>query len=236
MTRPGAKPEERGRSLAQRALFELCRYATALLMAVVYRLRIYHAHRVPREGACLLASNHVSHLDPPAIGQCVLHRQMRFVARSTLFGNRVFGWLITALGSIPVRQDGGGDLAAIRAVLGELDRGAVVLMFPEGSRSVDGTLQPFKRGAALLVSRSRCPVVPVAIEGTFEAWPRSKRFPRLLGSRIGICFGEPIPHNELLAGGADAALDRLASEIGALQIELRERMAKQRIVKWSRDP
>ncbi len=99
-----------------------------------------------------------------------------------------------------------------------------MILFPEGSRSPTGLQQPFKRGVALLLKRARCPVVPVAVEGCREALPRGAVVPRFWRARIAAMVGHPIPPDELLKNGPDAALRRLASEIESLRLELRSRL------------
>lgn len=178
---------------------------------------------MPRDGACLLVSNHQSHLDPPLVAMASPRRHVHFVARVGLFKNSLFAKLIRSLNAIAIRQDA-GDLAAIRQVLSRLELGAPVLMFPEGSRTPDGSLQEFKRGIGLLVKRAKCPVVPVAVEGCFDAWPRSQGLPTLFGKRVAVMIGTPIPHAELLRDGPDEALRKLAREIESLRLQLRAKM------------
>lgn len=212
-----------GQSLSSVVFFRFCHDATRLLLTLVFRLRSFHARRVPADGGVLLVANHQSHLDPPAIGCVLPHRHIVPIARIGLFKNRLLGWLITRLNSIAINEKE-GDAVAIRRAVREIHAGRCILIFPEGSRSHDGEMQELKRGTWVMVSRAKCPVVPVAIEGAFDAWPRSRRFPRLWGRRIAVAFGEPIPFDELAAGGADAGMKRLANEIRSLQIELRERL------------
>ena len=109
-------------------------------------------------------------------------------------------------------------------MLARLALGHPVVLFPEGSRSPDGAPLPFKRGVALLLKRSRCPVVPVAVEGCAEAFPKGARFPRLWGKRIAVMVGHPISHDELLKDGPDAALARLTGEIESMRLELRSKL------------
>lgn len=202
-----------------RLLYAVGRVVVAIVFGVVYRARGYGAHRVPRRGPVLLVANHQSHLDPPLIG-LMCPRPLWYVARIGLFKSRPFAWLIRALNAIPIRQ-GESDAAAIRSIISRLEAGGAVLIFPEGSRTPDGALQPLARGAAVLIRRTRCPVVPVAVEGCFDAWPRSRTLPRLTGQRLAVAFGEPIGHDELMANGPEAALERLAREIEALRQRLR---------------
>lgn len=210
-------------TLARSAVYWFCWSLTLCILTILFRLRRFHTERVPRSGACILAGNHLSHLDPPLLSLCVTTRQTHFVARLGLFKFKPFGWLISALNSIPIREEE-GDIAAIKATLARLDDGHPVILFPEGSRSFDGLQQPFKRGVALLLKRARCPVVPVAVEGCYETFPRTRRLPRFWGTRIAVLVGHPIPHEELLKDGPDAALRRLATEIETLRLELRSRM------------
>ncbi len=203
--------------------YDLCRTLIVLIGVTLFRFRAYHAERVPPRGPLLLIANHQSYLDPPLLGVCVPHRHTDFLARFGLFTSRALGWLIRTLHAMPIRQDQ-PDTVAMKEALRRLELGAAVLVFPEGSRSLTGNLQKFKRGVALLVKRSSCPVLPCAIDGAHEAWPRGGR-PRLLGTRIAVLYGKPIPHDELMAHGADAAVARLEREVASLLAELRERQA-----------
>lgn len=198
-----------------------CQQACALFFTLFYRLRASGTRRIPAEGPVLIAANHESFLDPPAIGCRVAHRQIDFVARSGLFANRHFGGLIAFLHSIPVAEEG-PDAPAIREIVRRLRMGRCVLIFPEGSRTPDGSMQPFKRGVALLVKRASCPVVPAAIDGAYEAWPRTRKRPKLFGGPpLRVRFGDPIPYAELMADGPDAALARIEREVAALRASLR---------------
>lgn len=194
-----------------------------MVLTLFYRLRRYHTHRMPRTGPVLIAANHQSHLDPPAIGMCNTTRPTHFLARAGLFKNPAFAWLISAVNSVPIKEES-GDLGAIREILARLETGVPVLVFPEGSRSPDGEVHEFKRGIALLLKRARCPVVPVAIEGAYDAFPRHRMFPRLFGCRIAVMVGHPIPHDELLKDGAEAGLERLKNEIEMMRCELRAKL------------
>ncbi|TVQ62594.1 MAG: 1-acyl-sn-glycerol-3-phosphate acyltransferase [Phycisphaerales bacterium] len=207
-------------------LFGLVVYAVAcgmlrVFLKVFYRLRTEGTERVPASGPALIAANHQSFLDPPAIGVDVRHRQLDFVARGGLFRFKPFGWAISQVNSIPLREDA-PDTAAIKEIIRRLEQGSVVMIFPEGSRTEDGAMTSFSRGVAVLVKRAKCPVIPAAIEGAYDVWPRSRKFPKLFGrGRIAVRYGNLIPHDELFADGPDAALRRLEREIDAMRIQLR---------------
>ncbi len=208
-----------GASLARIAFYECVRRGLVLLFRVVYRAEVVGRERVPASGPLLIAANHQSFLDPPAIGCFIASRHLNFVARGGLFRFAPFAWFISLLNALPIREEG-SDAAAIKETLRRLAQGRAILIFPEGSRTPDGKMHEFKRGVALLVKKARCPVVPAAIQGAFEAWPVSRGSPRLLGQRVRVAYGAPIPYDELMKDGADAALARIESEVARLSAGL----------------
>ena len=196
--------------LWQVIFYRSCYWIVMLLTTILYRLRLYGVGNVPRSGCggLLLVANHQSFLDPPLIGIALRRRNMASLARENMFRVPGLRQLLLGLGSIPLRETE-GDAGAIRAAIAELRKGRVMLIFPEGSRSWDGEIKPFKRGAWLLLSRAKADVLPAAVAGAFDAWPRSQKLPSLLGSRVGVAFGRPIPYAELKALGPEAGLARL---------------------------
>jgi 1-acyl-sn-glycerol-3-phosphate acyltransferase len=136
----------------------------------------------------ILASNHLSFLDPPLVGSPVA-RMCRFLARSTLFKNRLFGRYLLSLGVVPVDRDGGGP-AGLKTALRLLEEGQALVLFPEGTRSADGRLQPARPGIGLIAIKSGAPVVPVRVFGTYEAWGRHRRWPRFC--RLALSYGPPL--------------------------------------------
>lgn len=209
--------------LLRRGFYFLCYWPVLLYFTLFYRVRWYGARRVPREGPLLIVSNHQSHYDPPLVGLALRPRQAYYIARSGLFRNRVFAWLIRSLNAIPIRENE-ADTAAIRATVDQLNAGRAVLIFPEGSRTLDGALRPFKRGAWVLLRRARAPVLPVAIEGAFDVWPRRRALPRIARGRIEIAVGEPIDPERLLGMDAEDALEFLAGRVDELRLWLRSRL------------
>jgi len=169
------------------------RYLLRLVAVLGYGLRISGQTRIPRDGAVLIVSNHQSHLDPPLVGICC-RRRLNFMARETLFAFKPFGWLIRSLDAFPIDREGTG-LAGVKETLRRLKRGEMVLVFPEGTRTRDGEIAPFRPGFATLAVRGRAAIQPVAIEGAFDAWPRWNRFPG--PGRIHIHFGCPLKPEEI---------------------------------------
>lgn len=202
----------------QLILYEICRKTCMFILRVFFRLKDQGLEHVPRSGACLVAANHESYLDPPSIGGPI-RRHTAYIARAGLFTWRPFAWLIRSLNSIPIREDQ-GDVAAIKEAIRRLESGQIVLIFPEGSRSPDGSLQEFKRGVSLLLKKAKCPVVPAAIDGAHEAWPR-KGLPRPF-RRVRVRYGAPIPYDELMKDGPDGALQRIRAEIITLRAALEQ--------------
>ncbi len=172
---------------------------------VWFRLRTSGADNVPADGPVILISNHQSHLDPAMIGGFT-RRPLSMMARDSLFTG-LFGALIRSYDAIPVDRDGGG-IAGLREILRRLRDNAAVLVFPEGTRSVDGRIQPLKPGFLALVRRGNAALLPMGIEGANDAMPRGASFPR--PRRIAIVYGEPIAQ-ETLAGMSDDALLELAA-------------------------
>lgn len=205
------------------AFYRLCRKIIAVYVRTCYRVRIRGAKNIPPTGPVLVVSNHQSHLDPPLVGVALGHRNMASIAREGLFKVPVFGLVLRALGAISIRQNE-GDTGAMRAAIGELKKGRLMLIFPEGSRSPDGAVHEFKRGAWLLMTRAGCDILPAAVEGAFDAWPRDRKFPRLLGCRCAVAFGQPISHAQLKDLGADAGLEFLAQRIDQMRLELRHEL------------
>ena len=206
-----------GSPLRKVLFYELSLRTIRLTFKIVFRIKGYDSLNVPASGPVLLASNHESFLDPPTIAVLLYHRHLEFIARASLFKS-LFGRVIKALNAIPLKDDS-GDAGAIKEVLRRLEIGRAVLIFPEGSRTPDGKLQDFKRGVALLVKKAKCPVVPVAIKGAYERWP-IKGKARLTGPPVRVMYGTPIPYDELMKNGADAALDRIRTEVIALRAKL----------------
>jgi 1-acyl-sn-glycerol-3-phosphate acyltransferase len=141
---------------------------------------------LPATGGYIVAANHASHLDPPIVGQ-FLGRQVSFFARKTLWKPGVAAWWLDAVGTIPVDRDGGPSLDAIKRMLQALAENKVVIVFPEGTRSPNGELQPPRPGVGLIACKARVPVVPARLFGSFEAFGKDGRI--RLGSPVCVSYG-----------------------------------------------
>jgi 1-acyl-sn-glycerol-3-phosphate acyltransferase len=157
-------------------------------------------------------------MDPLLVG-VGLDRPIHFMARKSLFThNFLFTRLIRTLNAFPVERDR-GDIGAVREMMRRLEAGAVVLTFPESTRTYTGEIGPFKHGVFLIASRSGVPVVPMAIEGAFEAWPRSNILPR--PGQIVVACGKPLFPADF--GGDDRRMaDACREAVLALRDQARE--------------
>ncbi len=181
-------------SLLSRLWYSLLKNLLHVLAIVVYRVRHTGQKNIPAAGPVLIVSNHQSHLDPILVGTgCP--RQINYVARETLFRFKPFGWLIRSVGAFPIDREGIG-LGGIKESLKRLKHGEMVLIFPEGTRTHDGRIASFRPGFTALAVRSKAAILPVAIEGAFQAWPRTKKYPG--PGRIRVHYGQPIGPEEIV--------------------------------------
>ncbi|WP_227764193.1 lysophospholipid acyltransferase family protein [Zhaonella formicivorans] len=145
--------------------YEFARGLCRIYLKTFRRWQVEGAENLPSKGPVILAANHVSYLDPVALG-CAFDRQVHFLAKEELFRIPLLGWIIDHLGAFPVKR-GAGDRGAIRASLEILHNGGCFGIFPEGGRNkTSQLLLPFKAGAAMLAAKSGAPVLPVALIGT----------------------------------------------------------------------
>ncbi len=195
---------------------------TKLVSRLFFRFRVLHQERLIQEGPVLLAMNHQSYFDPPFAGSAC-NRDIYYLARKSLLKGKFFGWLLPKLNVIPVDQEG-GDRSALKALIRILRSGNCALVFPEGSRTVDGNLQPALPGVGFVIAKTLAPVVPMRIFGAHEALPRGGG--KLHFHPITIVIGEPIRFSEadLQPAGKDLyqrLSDRVMNAIAALQLEPR---------------
>jgi len=170
--------------------YRFCRFLFRVYFRIYHRGRIHNANRLPDQGAFILAGNHVSFLDPPFFGQAC-RREAFYMARDTLFRNPIANWILKSWNCVPISRDR-GDIGAMRTVLRLLGEGKAVLMFPEGTRSLDGELQEARAGIGMIVAKAKVPIVPVRIFGTDRALPKGANFPH--PARVDISFGEPFSY------------------------------------------
>ncbi len=166
---------------------------------------ILGAENIPAEGAVILASNHRAHVDPPYLS-LLTPRPLTFMAKEELFQVPFFGPYIVTLGAFLVKRRT-ADRAALRRAVDLLKAGRAVVIFPEGTRSEDGLLQPAEKGFALIARQTGAPIVPIAIVGTERMLPKGAKWPRRTAVKITI--GRPLSVVEILASRRSKEKDAL---------------------------
>ena len=154
--------------------------------------------------------NHQSVLDPPFAGiSC--QRPIHYLARKTLFDIPVIGWILRRINVIGVDREG-SDVAALKTVMRVLKSGGCTIVFPEGTRTRDGSLQPAKPGAGFIIAKTLAPVIPMRIFGAFEAFPKGAKIPRM--TPVTIVVGQPIHFTKAdTAGDARVVFQRLSERV-----------------------
>jgi 1-acyl-sn-glycerol-3-phosphate acyltransferase len=158
-----------------------------------FPVRYFGRNNIPLSGPVMLVSNHQSHLDPPLVG-CAIPRQPYYMARKTLFTNPVLGRFFASIHAFPIDL-GGVGVGGIKECLRLLKSGEMVVIFPEGTRSPTGEIRPFRAGFTALATRTKATIVPAAIEGSFDAWPKNKSYPT--PRQVYVRYGEPITPEEV---------------------------------------
>ena len=159
------------------------------LLSTLFKFQVFGAENVPSSGGVLLMTNHASYVDPIFIGAGV-DRNLRYMARSTLFRHGLIKWILLNLNAFPVIQ-GAPDRKAIRCALQILTDGELLNIFPEGTRSVDGiTLGKSLPGVGFIAHRPAGAVVPVFLSGTHDVLPRKAKM--LKPVKVTISFGKPL--------------------------------------------
>jgi 1-acyl-sn-glycerol-3-phosphate acyltransferase len=209
---PGGRHTAFGRCLYA-ALWVICR----TLGISVFGVRTRFAEPLPKTGGLLVLSSHQSHLDPLLLG-LACDRRLSSLARASLYKFKPFGYVITALDAVPIDREA-STVAAMKAVIRRLEAGAAVVVFPEGTRTPTGRLTDLKSGFALLAKRAKVPIVPVAIVGAWECWPRTRLFPQ--PGRVRLEFGKLLMPEEIAAMDERQILAECTARLTALDAEAR---------------
>ena len=171
---------------------------------LLFSPKVIGAENVPKEGAMIMAANHMSNWEPPILGT-YLPRTVGYMAKEELFKPAIAGAIIKSLNAFPVKR-GASDRGAIKMALNILKKGLCLGIFPEGTRSRDGKLHKAQAGVSLIAAMSKAPVVPTALIGTNKIWSKEEKFPQLT-----IVFGEPIYYEG--KSNDKAALEEFSQEI-----------------------
>ncbi|NIK67691.1 MULTISPECIES: lysophospholipid acyltransferase family protein [unclassified Paenibacillus] len=188
-------------------LYGIFRAVFNVLYGLLFRLEVRGLENIPKEGSVILCSNHISLLDPPAVGIRV-PRKVHYMAKDELFKIPVFGSLIRAWGAFPVKRGVGKD--AIRAALNLLGEGKVMGIFPEGTRNSDGAAA--KKGAAMIAYRSGAAIIPVAVVGHYKLFRKMRVF-----------YGKPVDISAIINESSPDKLDRITDAIMSRIYEMIEK-------------
>jgi 1-acyl-sn-glycerol-3-phosphate acyltransferase len=167
--------------------YEFCHFIVRCFIRTLFRAQAHNKENIPKTGGFMVVSNHSSFLDPLLVGGCV-RRHMHYLAKRELFRIPVFRNLIRGVNTHPIHRQG-LDRTAIRECVDLMRGGEILLIFPEGTRSRDGNLQPGKAGAAMIAVQAGVPCIPAYVVGSFRAWPRQRRLPR--PTKVHVYYGKP---------------------------------------------
>jgi 1-acyl-sn-glycerol-3-phosphate acyltransferase len=190
-------------------------WCNAVLGAAGVREEVHGLENLP-SGTCVFACNHQSNFDAPFVF-ARLPRHIRFVAKKELYRIPLFGAAVKAMGNIPVERTGGSeaDRRAIEEVVEQVRTRTDILFFAEGTRSADGRLRPFKKGAAILAIDAQVPIVPLAVAGAHEITPKGGLWVRS-GRPLVLRVGKPIPTTGLTRADRDSLTDQAHDAVAAL--------------------
>jgi 1-acyl-sn-glycerol-3-phosphate acyltransferase len=206
--RPSAKPVIDEEELLEGRITPLIRtvaFGARLISRTVTRVRVEgDLSAIPREGPVILAANHISNADPVVVGAWLtpaLGRRIHWLGKKEMFDWPVVGWMARNGGVLPVDR-GAADVDAFRMASRVLEAGQVLMVFPEGTRSPTGELQPPKDGLAMLALRTGATIVPIGISNTDRVWPKGRKIPHP-GGHATMRVGEPFKIADLLPPGTD---------------------------------
>jgi 1-acyl-sn-glycerol-3-phosphate acyltransferase len=185
------------------------------------RLRAEHRDRVPASGPVLLVANHASYLDPPLVG-ITCKRTISFLAQAGLAKLGLMRWWLARMGVTLIDREAPSK-DALRLIANCLVAGEAVCLFPEGTRSRDGTVGEFRSGVEFLVRRTGAAVVPIGLQGAARAFPRGAWLPRPV--KLVVRYGEVWPAERVLAPGGVEALRAHVAELA--RAALRENPSRQ---------
>ncbi len=205
------------RPLLGRIVYASSRQFFRLIGAVFFRYRVMGREHWPVTGGALVCSNHQSFLDPIIIG-CTCDRRLHYMARKNLFDGAFFRWLIGLYNAFPVEREGMG-IGGLKETLRRLKHGEMVVIFPEGTRTEDGFIRELHPGFVAVARRAKQPIVPLAMDGAFDAWPKGRKLPRC--HPISVAVGEPIGFDEFEAMSDESLVDEVRRRLIACHAQAR---------------
>jgi len=175
--------------------YSIVRIISWILLKIFWGMKVKGAENIPKNGAVIIASNHVSYLDP-AVLAASLNRKIYFIAKKEVFKNGFVSFILKNLNAISVDREN-ADILAFKKAINILREEKVLGIFPEGTRSPNGELQELKLGAIKIAMKTGVPILPVGIIGTHKIYPRGIKFPILFKHKIIVKYGAPQYLNKL---------------------------------------
>lgn len=170
-------------------IHDFSRFLCILFFKLICRVKVKGKGNIPKRGGFILASNHVSYLDPMAVGSSC-PRRLNYMARHDLFANPVFSWLLYRWRAFPVKRNS-ADRFALKEAMSRVEKGGGLLLFPEGTRSQDARLSDKPEpGIGFLAAKLNVPVIPVFVKGTERVLPKGAKF--VVSAKVTVCFGKQI--------------------------------------------
>ena len=175
-------------SVLRKANYLWWKFVLSGLVRVITRMSVEGRENVPAKGAFVLAPVHRSYVDTP-IAAGVTRRRLRFMAKDSMWNNRMLGWFVSSVGGFPVTR-GTTDIEALKRCLHLLSLGEPLVIFPEGERKSGPIVQPLFEGAAYVAARGQVPIIPVGIGGSARVMPKGAKF--IYPSKVRVIIGKPI--------------------------------------------
>ncbi len=172
-------------------IYTIAKAISYIFCKIYFRLEVEGADNVPEKDGVLVASNHSSFLDPVIVGVGI-SRQTYYLTKQNLFKIPIFGLLIKALHTIPVRREQ-VSVSTFKELIKSLNAKKAIILFPEGTRSIDGKLGQGKMGIGMLALKADVPIVPAYIDGAVKAFPKNGKW--IHPKKIRVIFGKPIVPN-----------------------------------------
>jgi 1-acyl-sn-glycerol-3-phosphate acyltransferase len=203
-----------------RRWYDVVYWSSFITFTFGWSLRVIGRRNMPESGPVLVIANHQSFFDPVLMG-VASRRYLTFMARKTLFNNKFLANLITSLDAFPIDNKGLGK-EGLKLTLEALDKNKAVLVFPEGERTHTGQIEPFQPGISLLIKRVKAPIVPIAIAGAYDAFPRTTIIPQPAplflkpwAATLAISVGKPIDPKTVVNLGREEMLKCLEDAVKA---------------------
>jgi 1-acyl-sn-glycerol-3-phosphate acyltransferase len=196
-------------------VYFISRCIFSVLLYIITKLEVSGREHFPERGPFLIASNHASNIDPAVVGAACHTARVTFMAKRELFEAPRFGWWFKAVGCIPIERSA-SDVAPLREAIQALQRQAVIGIFPEGTRSHDGTLQRPQPGIGFLSAKTGSPIIPLYISGTDKVLPRGSK--KIMSGKVRVRIGKALSpgdfkgmkKRELYESIGEAVMQRIA--------------------------